>query len=261
MKNRISSLIQNSNNKLMIPFFTAGFPSKNKFLDLIEVAIDSGSDIIEIGLPFSDPLADGPEVQYSSHIVLEKNIKLNDIFNLIEKIRLFSEIPLVLMGYYNPILTYGEKRFFKKVKSLGVDGLIIPDLPVDEAEEYTQLMKITGLSSIFLVSPTSENDRIKAIDKLSSDFVYAVTVTGVTGTGKVFDKATDNYLKKLSHQVNKKIVAGFGVSSANDAKRLTKYTDGVVIGSAFIKIIRNEISFYSALIKVGKLLKSIRNAI
>lgn len=261
MENRISSLIKNPNKKLLIPFFTVGFPSNNKFLDLIKMAIESGADIIEIGLPFSDPLADGPEVQYSSHVVLGKNIKFDDIFQLIEKIRSFTEIPLVLMGYYNPILAYGEKRFFNKVKSLGVDGLIIPDLPVDEAEEYTRLMKLTGLSSIFLVSPTSENERIKLIDKNSSDFVYAVTVTGVTGTGKVFDKATDNYLKKLSNQINKKIVAGFGVSSVSDAKRLTKYTDGVVIGSAFIKIIRNEISFYSALIKIGRLLKSIRDAI
>ena len=142
-----------------------------------------------------------------------------------------------------------------------MDGLIIPDLPVDEAEEYTQLMEITGLSSIFLVSPTSENDRIKAIDYYSSDFIYAVTVTGVTGTGKVFDKATDNYLKRISKQISKKVVAGFGVSSANDAKRLAKYTDGVVIGSAFIKIIRNEKFFDSALIKIERLLTSIRNAI
>ncbi|MEA1981341.1 MAG: tryptophan synthase subunit alpha [candidate division Zixibacteria bacterium] len=261
MKNRISSLIQNSDRKLLIPFFTGGFPTKNKFLDLIKVAIDSGSDIIEIGLPFSDPLADGHEVQYSSHIALKKNIRLNDIFILIEKIRSFSEIPLVLMGYYNPVLAYGEKRFFKKVKSLGVDGLIIPDLPVDEAEEYTQFMEISGLSSIFLISPTSDDNRIKAIDYYSSDFIYAVTVTGVTGTGKVFDRATDNYLKRISKQVSKKIVAGFGVSSADDAKRLAKYTDGVVIGSAFIKIIRNEKNFDSALIKVSRLLRSIRRAI
>ena len=260
--NRIRQFIKNNpERKLLIPFFTAGFPTLNKSLDLIATAIDSGADFIEIGIPFSDPLADGPEIQYSSYAALKNGITMKKILSMVETIRKKSEVPLILMGYYNPILTYGEQKFMSDAKSAGVDGLIVPDLSIEEAANYKKLAEHDNLSTIFLVSPTSTDDRIERIEKYCSDFVYAVTVTGVTGAGKVFDSTTDKYLKGLRKVLKKKFVAGFGVSSAETAKRLAIYSDGIVIGSKLVSLIRENKDHKQAIKKVEKLLKQIRKAI
>ena len=260
--NRIRQYLKNnSERKLLIPFFTAGFPTLNQSLDLIATAIDSGADFIEIGIPFSDPLADGPEIQYSSYSALKSGISQKKILKMVETIRNQSGVPLILMGYYNPILTYGEQKFMSDAKNSGVDGLIVPDLSIDEAADYKKLAERNKMSTIFLVSPTSSVERTKRIEKNCSDFVYAVTVTGVTGAGKVFDSTTDNYLKGLRMSFNKKFVAGFGVTSAETAKRLAKYSDGIVIGSKMVSLIRENKNHKLALRAVEKLLTQIRKAI
>jgi len=260
--NRITEIIARlDRRKLLVPFFTAGYPDLRTSLELVTVAADSGADIVEIGMPFSDPLADGPQIQYSSHLALQNGIDLRTILNSVHELRSKLSIPIVLMGYYNPLIAYGEARFIRDAKQTGVDGLIIPDLPVDEALGYCKLMKHNLLSSIFLVSPTSTDDRIRKINKMSSDFVYAVTVTGVTGTGKKFGHTTDNYLKHLNNVLTKPFVAGFGVSSPESATRLCQYSDGVVIGSALVQLIRKALTKRAAIIQIGRFLGKIRKAI
>lgn len=260
--NRITKYLKtNPHRKLLIPFFTAGFPSLNQSLDLIFTAVDAGADIIEIGVPFSDPLADGPEIQYSSYVALQKGIRVKKILGAVATVRNKSNVPMILMGYYNPILTYGESTFMADASNAGVDGLIVPDLSIDEAAEYKRNANKFGLSTIFLVSPTSSPERIKRIDKYCSDFVYAVTVTGVTGAGKIFDKGTDNYLKCLQKTLKNKFVAGFGVSSVETAKRLANNSDGIVIGSKLVSLIRESKNNKQALKNVEKFLTQIRRAI
>jgi len=247
--------------KLLIPFFTAGFPNWKTSLELISMAVDCGADFIEIGIPFSDPLADGPEIQYSSFVALKNGTSLRKILSGVETLRRNIKVPLILMGYYNPLLTYGESEFMTDAKNAGVDGLIVPDLSIDETVRYKKLADQNDISTVFLVAPTSTKERIKKIEKLSSDFVYAVTVTGVTGGGKVFDKQTDNYLKDLRKTLKKKFVAGFGVSSADTARRLVKHSDGIVIGSKLVSLIRESKNGKAATKAVAKLLTQIRKAI
>ena len=260
--NRIRSYIkQNKKQKLLIPFITAGFPDTKTTLELITAAINSGCDMIEIGFPFSDPLADGAEVQLSSYHALKKGMTLHKTLKIVEQIRKTSEIPLILMGYYNPVLSYGEKQFMKDATAAGVDGLIIPDLPVSEASDFKRYAAKHNISTIFLVAPTTDKARLKKIEKSCSDFVYAVTVSGVTGVGKVFGRDTDNYLKGLGRVLKKTFVAGFGVSSPETARRFCKYSDGVVIGSKLISLIRSAKNKSQAVKDAARFLSSVRRAI
>jgi tryptophan synthase alpha chain len=257
--NRIRKFIQASpKRKLLIPFFTAGFPEWNISLVLVRTAADCGADFIEIGVPFSDPLADGPEIQHSSFIALKNKTSLKKILSGVERLRQSLSVPLILMGYYNPVLTYGLSSFMKDAKRAGVDGLIIPDLSIVEAGQYKREADASEISTTFLVSPTSSQERIKLIEKRCSDLVYAVTVTGVTGGGKKFDKETDRYLENLKLTLKKKFVAGFGVSSPETAARLASHSDGVVIGSKLVSIIKESKNSAQAVKSVAKLLKQIR---
>lgn len=263
MANRIRTTLEvlPPGRKLLIPFFTAGYPSLEATVDYVKVAEHAGADIIELGVPFSDPLADGPEIQFSSYSALQDGVTVKKIFNLVKEIRTFSAIPLVLMGYYNPMLAYGIDKFISDAARDGVDGLIIPDLPVEEADEVRSAAEKSDVSLIFLVSPTSTKERIRMVDVSSTDFVYAVTVTGVTGTGKKFDQKTDQYLRQLKGSLSHKFVAGFGVSSPETAQRLARFADGVVIGSAIVKLIRTSPTTKSSVGEVQKFLASVRAAL
>ncbi len=262
MSNRIQELVaESSNHKLLIPYLTAGFPSLNETIQLAETAADSGCDMLELGLPFSDPLADGPEIQYSSHQALQQGLKFDEILSAVEKIRARIEMPLIFMGYYNPLIAHGLGDFVRRAAGAGIDGLIIPDLPVEESADFKVACNKQAVSTIFLAAPTSSKKRIKMIDKNSTGFVYAVTVTGVTGTGKVFDRSTDNYLKKLRSILDNKFVAGFGVSSPADARRLGALSDGMVIGSAIVKLLRQGKNLIDRRMKLERFLSSIRKAI
>ncbi len=262
MQNRITKCLDSlGKRKLLIPFFTAGFPSIKMTEEYIKAAESAGVDLIEIGLPFSDPMADGPEVQYASKLSLDNNLKLKDVFTMVERIRKYSDIPLLFMNYVNPIIAVGEKKFLTMAANVGIDGLIIPDLPVEESTSVKEIADKVGLSLTYLASPTSSAERIQMIDKITTGFIYAVTVAGVTGANKKFSKKTDDYLKMLKSQLNHKFVAGFGVSNSNDAKRLTKYSDGVVIGSKLIQTIREAKTEKSSVLKIEKFLKDIRKTL
>ena len=179
--NRIQLLFQLSDNKL-IPFITAGYPEKNSTEKLVLAAVEAGADMIEIGIPYSDPLADGPIIQASSQKALNNGITLDIIFDQVKSIRSKTDIPLVMMGCYNPILKWGHKKFLKRCSNSGVDGLILPDLPLDEAEEFCLLSKSMKIAPILLVAPNTSNDRIKKISKLSGTLIYAVSILGITGS-------------------------------------------------------------------------------
>ena len=258
---RISDVLSHRSGKLLIPFFTAGYPDFKTSLEYAKVATEAGADMIELGVPFSDPLADGPQIQYSSFCALQKGISLKAILQGVQGLRSSIDTPFILMGYYNPIHVFGLNSFMKQASKSAVDGLIVPDLPFDEAVSYSKEMDRNKLSSVFLVAPTSSKARIKKIDEFSTDFVYAVTVAGVTGTGKVFSKVTDIYLEQLGRLLKKPFVAGFGVSDPKSAKRLCRYAEGVVIGSAFVNIVKESRTKRQSIVNVGRFVNRIRKAI
>ncbi|MBU8933162.1 MAG: tryptophan synthase subunit alpha [candidate division Zixibacteria bacterium] len=262
MTNRIRSRLDKlGKNKLLVPFFTAGYPDMKTSFEFVRVAADNGADFVELGMPFSDPLADGPLIQHSSHVALQQGTNLDQILDGVSQLRKHTNVPIILMGYYNPIWSYGEERFLRDASAAGVDGLIIPDLPVDEAHTYSAAIRKYDLSAIFLVAPTSTPDRIRLIDRRSTDFIYAVTITGVTGARTQFDTDTDRYLGDLAQRLKKPFVAGFGVSSPESARRLCHNANGVVIGSALVSIIREARSKPASLQAVGGFLRRIRSAL
>lgn len=260
--NRISRLMADrGKRKLLVPFFTVGYPDVKGSLELMRVAIDSGSDMLELGMPFSDPLADGPQVQLSSQVALRNGVTMRAVLKTAEAIRMHSDIPLLLMGYLNPVLAYGVSSFLRAASEAGVDGLIIPDLPVEEANGYLGEMDRQGLSSVFLVAPTTTRERISRIERNCSDFVYTVTVTGVTGAGASFDASTDDYLRRLKRQLRKPFVAGFGVSSPKSAMRLASQADGVVIGSKLISLVQEAGTKKAAVRHIATFLRDIRQTL
>jgi tryptophan synthase alpha chain len=259
---RIGDIFGNpKRRKLLIPFFTSGYPTRAKSVELVRVALDSGADMVELGMPFSDPMADGSEIQLSSQTALDRGHTMADLFGTVTKIRSASAVPLILMGYFNPVLAHGLDKFTSRLAECGGDGLIIPDLPVDEAAQLAVPAERNGLSMVYLIAPTSSRSRVAAIDRAATDFAYAVTVTGVTGGRSGYRKETMQYLRGLKHQLTKPFVAGFGVSSPESARQLAHYADGVVIGSALIKTYRTSPNHQTGLIAVGHLLKSIRRGL
>jgi tryptophan synthase alpha chain len=252
MKN-ISEYIQSINNserKVLSVFLTAGFPSKEKFLNYAETILNNGADMLEIGIPFSDPLADGSVIQASSQIALEQGINLDDVFELCDKLKTRTDKPIILMGYANPILKYGTNKFCANAINSGVSGLIIPDVPLEEYDSF-YTTEFSSLQKIMLTTPTSSNERIKKIDELSEGFVYCVSVTGTTGTRNNFDKTTFKNLERTYSLIKKnKMLIGFGISNAESVKSFIPYCDGVIVGSAVIKLIleKKEMSELNSLI-------------
>jgi tryptophan synthase alpha chain len=260
--NRIATLLaQKDRRKLLVPFFTVGYPNYKTSLELVRVGLDAGADFVELGMPFSDPMADGPDIQFASQTALDHGTNMHQVFDAVATLRKANDQPVLLMGYYNPVYAYGDDAFARTASQVGVDGLIIPDLPADEAGSLRTAASKSGLSMVFLVSPTSSPERIKLIDKSCTDFVYAVAVTGVTGGRSRFDSSTTAYLKQLSQTLSKPFVAGFGVSTPKTAVQLARYTDGVVIGSALIQTYRSARNRKSGLRDVARLLGRIRKAL
>jgi len=207
-------------------------------LSLVLAVEKGGADIIELGMPFSDPLADGPIIQYSSRIALQKGVTLDWIFAQVRLIRSRSEIPIILMGYLNPVLAYGPSKFFKAASLAGVDGVILPEIPLEESGRFSKLFKKNNLANILLVTPTTPPARITLIDRQSGGFLYCVSTSGVTG--KAGKKIDPKYLKAVKSSAKKNpVLVGFGIRTSEDARRVAGSVDGVIIGSALIEIIRN----------------------
>lgn len=236
--NRIVEQIQ-KNKKLLSIYFTAGYPSLNDTVPILEELEKSGVDMVEIGLPFSDPLADGPTIQASSTKALQNGMTTEILFKQLENIREKISIPLILMGYFNPVLQYGVDAFCKKCKEIGIDGLILPDLPLAEYQEhYQDTFEKYGLIPTFLITPQTSEERIIEIDKASTGFIYMVSSASVTGSSSGFGNEQTDYFKKISDmKLNNPQIVGFGINNNKTFQSATEYAKGAIIGSAFIKMI------------------------
>jgi len=222
--------------KALACFLTAGYPTPDALLSLVGAIEKGGADIIELGMPFSDPLADGPVIQLSSHVALQQGVTIDWILSQVRLIRRRSDIPIVLMGYLNPILAYGSEKFFTTAGRVGADGIILPELPLEEQDRYADLIKANKLANILLVTPTTPSARISLIDKRSSGFLYCISSAGVTGSRK--SGINTSYIKKVKSSAKKNpVLVGFGISSAEDARRAVQNADGVIVGSALIEFI------------------------
>lgn len=229
--------LKKNGRKALIPYIMAGDPdldATKKYIDDLE---SSGADIIELGVPFSDPLADGPTIQRAAERSLQKGTTLRKVLNLVKEIRKTSEIPLILMTYYNPIFKLGIESFITKAVKAGVDGVIIPDLIPDEADEFMKLSRQHNLDTIFLLAPTSTDDRIRIVAKASTGFIYYVSITGITGAKLSMGNLMKNTLKAINSKTRKPVAVGFGVSNAKEAASVAMLADGVIIGSAIVKLI------------------------
>lgn len=234
--NRINQKLQ-ENKKLLSIYFTAGFPKLNDTVSIIENLEKSGVDFIEIGLPFSDPLADGPTIQASSTKALDSGMTSEVLFIQLKDIRKTVKIPLIIMGYFNPMMQFGIENFCKKCAEIGIDGLIIPDLPIDVYNDnYKAVFEKYGLINVFLITPQTSLERIQFIDKISDGFIYMVSSASVTGSQNAFGKTQDDYFKRIADlNLQSPQIVGFGISNAETFKQATKYAKGAIIGSAFVK--------------------------
>lgn len=228
-------------DKLMSLFLTAGFPDLESTVDLVLGMEENGADLVEIGMPFSDPLADGPTIQYSSETAIANGITIDRIFESCRQIREKSGIPIILMGYINPLLHYGAEKFMKRASEAGVDGLILPDLPIEESYLIEEARKAHEIPLIYLVAPNTSDERMRAIDKKSEGFVYCVSVTGVTGAreGDEVARSVNRFIDRVNQNItrNPKMV-GFGIKSHRDANLIAEKVEGFIVGSALIDTIR-----------------------
>lgn len=238
--NRINNKLK-EDKKLLSIYFTAGYPNIDDTANIIESLERNGVDMIEIGLPFSDPLADGPTIQASSTKALKNGMTTEVLFNQLKDIRKSVNIPLIIMGYFNPILQYGVNAFCKKCQEIGIDGLIIPDLPIDVYhDEYKATFEKYGLINVFLITPQTSDERIRYIDSISNGFIYMVSSASTTGAQLGFGKEQTNYFKRISNMnLNNPQIIGFGISNNETFTQATKYAKGAIIGSAFIKHLTN----------------------
>lgn len=237
--NRIDSALA-KNKKLISIYFTAGFPDLDDTVPIIKALEKSGVDMIEIGMPFSDPLADGPTIQDSSTQALKNGMHTQKLFDQIKSIRNEVTIPLIIMGYFNPIFQYGVEAFCKSCKDVGIDGLIIPDLPVDVYHKnYKSIFESYGLKNIFLITPQTPESRVRYIDEVSDGFIYMVSSASTTGAKSEFGDIQENYFKRINDlKLKNPQIVGFGISNYDTFNAATTYAKGAIIGSAFIKYLK-----------------------
>ena len=230
----------NAENRLALNIYlTGGYPTKENFVKLALGILDSGADMLEIGIPFSDPLADGPVIQKSSYLALQSGVNLKLILDYVSQITRQTDKPIILMGYLNPIIKYGKDNFINDAIAAGVAGLIIPDMPLEEHVKFVN-DDFKDLDVVLLTTPTSPGERINEIDKNSNGFVYCVSVTGTTGERKSFDDNIYYNLERTYKSVSKnKMLIGFGISKGEDVRKLSPYCDGVIVGSAVIRSLEN----------------------
>jgi tryptophan synthase alpha chain len=240
--NRIDQLFERKQKNILSIYFTAGHPRLDATVEIIKTLADEGADLIEIGIPFSDPVADGPVIQQSSQTALENGMSVKLLFDQLKNIRNVVDVPLILMGYLNPVLQYGIEPFCRKCAEIGIDGTILPDLPLDiYTHEFKPIFDRYGIHNIFLATPQTSDERYRELDATSGGFLYMVAASSITGTRKKFEKYQLEYfvrIKKLHLKLPRLI--GFGISSADTFQTACKYANGAIIGSAFIKALEQK---------------------
>lgn len=242
---RLKALFEKKEEGLLSVFYTAGYPALSNTVEIAKYLEKAGADIIEIGIPFSDPVADGPTIQASNKVALDNGMSVKLLLEQVKEIRKEVSIPIVLMGYLNPVLQYGIEKFCNDAVANGVDGLILPDLPLDEFKsEYKDLTSSLGLDVIFLISPTTSEDRIKTIDQLSTGFVYAVSSSSTTGAKTGFTSDQESYFQKLKAiKLQNPFLIGFGISDRATFSKACESGAGAIVGSAFINLLKESDNF------------------
>lgn len=239
--NRISKIFKGKDSNILSVYFTAGFPEKESTLDIIRHLDSAGVDMIEIGIPFSDPVADGEVIQKSSQQALENGMNLRLLLDQLKDVRKYTDLPLIMMGYLNPIYRFGFKEFCQECASIGIDGLIIPDLPLIELEEtYGDILTDHNLKNIMLISPNTSEERIKKIDELATGFIYMVSSASTTGAKRGLSEDQLSYFTRINSMTlkNPKVI-GFGIGDKETFDTACQHSDGAIIGSAFIKHVQN----------------------
>ena len=238
--NRISNKFNELKEKgriALVTYITAGDPSLKTTEDIVVKLEESGADIVELGVPFSDPMADGPAIQLASERALEEGTTLEDVLKTVKRIRTVSEVPIILFGYYNPFFHYGLERFSADAAEAGADGVLVVDLPPEEASELKVHLDKADLDLVFLLAPTSTNERVDLVANHASGFVYLVSVTGVTGVRPDLDYSLDSLTDQIKSATGLPVGVGFGVSSPEQVEKIAEYADAVIVGSAIVRII------------------------
>jgi len=238
LKSRISrkfSEVLGRGGKAFIPYIMTGHPDLRRTRELVTMLEDSGADIIELGVPFSDPLADGPAIQKAAQVALEQGTTLKKTIEFVSDIRKTTKIPVILMTYYNPVFKYGEEKFCLDASSAGVDGTIIPDLPPDEAGNLMALSRKKGIDNIFLIAPTSTPERVRRVARASRGFIYYVSITGITGAHLSMDARIESHIADIRKECSTPVAVGFGISTPDEASAVARFADGVIVGSAIVK--------------------------
>jgi tryptophan synthase alpha chain len=251
--------LKDKGEKALITFITAGDPDMKRTKDIIFELEKAGADIIELGIPFSDPMADGPTIQASSERALKKGATISSILSLVKDIRKLSDIPIVLFGYYNPLFTYGLKRFARSARLAAVDGVLVVDLPPEEAGELERELHREGIDLIYLLTPTSDSKRMKLVSAKGSGFIYYVSVTGVTGARKRLAKRIAWSVNKVRTFTDLPVGVGFGISTPEQARRVAQRADGVVVGSAIINVIEKYANKKDLVKRVGRFAAAMKN--
>src|SRR6185503_2725882 len=240
--NRLNALFNTKKDNLLSIYYTAGYPELDTTLDIAEALEKAGVDFLEIGFPYSDPVADGPVIQHSSEIALQNGMNLNVLFEQLKDFRKRVSIPIMLMGYFNPIVQYGVERFCKKAAQVGVDGLIVPDLPIYEYEMlYAEIFKRNRLSNIFMVTPQTSEERIRKIDKLSNSFIYLLSSSSITGTALQLSVNIEDYYKRIkAMNLNNPVIIGFGITDQKSFDKACEYASGAIVGTRFVKLLEED---------------------
>ncbi len=250
--------LRKNNKKALMPYLTAGYPDAKTFILLLKEIIKAGADMVEIGIPFSDPLADGKTIQSSSQIALQNGTNIDEIFRQLGELEDRYKVPLIIMSYYNPVLQYGISKFLKKSKTAGGFGLLIPDMIPDEGIAIENKCRTSGVDLIYLLAPTSSALRRKLILKRSQGFIYLVSVAGVTGARKSLPGKLNRWITQIKKESCLPVCVGFGISDLTQAKSVARVADGVIIGSAIIDIIKKSSGSQEAVSNVGRFIGKIR---
>ena len=254
--NRLNQLFSSKKGNLLSIYYTAGYPALNTTLEIAEALEKSGVDFLEIGFPYSDPVADGPTIQHSSEQALENGMTLHLLFEQLADLRKHITIPILLMGYVNPMVQYGVENFCKKAAEVGVDGVIVPDLPMYEYETlYSGYFKDNNLSNIFLVTPQTSEERIRKIDELSNSFIYLLSSSSITGGNLKVSVNIEDYYKRIqAMELKNPAIIGFGISDNKSFSKACEYATGAIVGSAFVKLLGED----DYLEKIPAFIKGIR---
>jgi tryptophan synthase alpha chain len=247
--------------KALIPFITAGDPNLSTTKRLIDSLEKGGANIVELGIPFSDPMADGPVIQRASERALAKGVTLKKVLALVREVRRKSRIPILLMGYYNPIFAYGLKKYAHDAAKAEIDATLVVDLPPEESAELDRELKKVGIDLIYLLTPTSDSERIRKVARLARGFIYFVSMTGITGAILKSEEGIHKKVAEIRRQTSLPIAVGFGISRPDQAAKIGKFADGVVIGSALVSLIHRQTSSKNLLQQAEEFIRKIKTAL